>query len=250
VSVVVDAYFSDAYLASLYDVIERHGGPDEAFYLHLARSADRVLDVGCGTGWLLHRARAEGHRGRLVGVDPAEGMLREARRRADVEWFAGYLSDAGFASEFDLAYMTGHAFQVLLDDAAITELLTAVRTALVQGGRFAFETRNPHARAWRRWTPEHGTEVTDRDGRRVRVWHEVERADGEFVTFTENFAVDGRHAPLVSRSTLRFVTTEHLDRLLTASGFVVEERYGSWDRRPFTPDSPEIITVARSTSVS
>jgi hypothetical protein len=78
----------------------------------------------------------------------------------------------------------------------------------------------------------------------VHVWHQVERVDGEFVTFTESFAVDGHAEPLVSRSTLRFVTAEHLDHLLAETGFVIEERYGDWDRSPFTHNSREIITVA------
>jgi SAM-dependent methyltransferase len=106
-----------------------------------------VLDIGCGTGALLHRARRGGHRGRLVGLDPAEGMLAQARRYADIEWRRGYLPDAGFRAEFDLAYMTGHAFQVLLTDEDVRGLLAAVRAALVPGGRFAFETRNPRHRA-------------------------------------------------------------------------------------------------------
>lgn len=240
-----DAYFTDDYLASLYDIIENHGRADEAFYLDLARAAGSVLDVGCGTGVMLHAARDAGHQGRLVGLDPAAGMLNQARRRTDIEWVEGYLPDAGFAAEFDLAYMTGHAFQVLLDDAAILELLDAVRRALVPGGHFAFETRNPHVRDWERWTPEYGIEVTDTQGQRVRVWHDVERVDGELVTFTESFAVDGRPEPLVSRSTLRFCAAEHVDHLLDQAGLHIDERYGYWDRRPFTPDSPEIITVAR-----
>jgi SAM-dependent methyltransferase len=241
---VPDAYFTDDYLASLYDIIENHGGADETFYRDLARAAGSVLDVGCGTGAMLHAARAAGHPGRLVGLDPAPGMLQQARQRSDVEWVQGYLPSAGFDAEFDLVYMTGHAFQVLLDDAAILEVLDAVRRALVPGGHFAFETRNPHARAWERWTPEHAKVVTDPDGRGVRVWHEVERVAGDLVTFTESFAVDGRPEPLVSRSTLRFVSAEHLDHLLGRAGLHIDERYGYWDRRPFTPDSPEIITVA------
>jgi hypothetical protein len=141
--------------------------------------------------------------------------------------------------------MTGHAFQVLLDDAAVLELLAAVRRALVPGGHLAFETRNPHVRAWERWAPDRATEVTDPEGCPVRVWHEVEAVDGELVTFTETFEVAGRSEPLVSRSTLRFMTAEHLDHLLDRAGLRIDERYGYWDRRPFTPDSPEIITVAR-----
>jgi SAM-dependent methyltransferase len=241
---VPDAYFTDDYLASLYDVIEHHGGADETFYLDLSRAADRVLDIGCGTGAMLHAARDAGHRGRLVGLDPAPGMLQQARQRSDIEWVQGYLPSAEFDAEFDLAYMTGHAFQVLLDDDAVLELLQAVRRALAPGGHFAFETRNPRARAWETWTPDHATTVTDREGHRVRVWHEVEQVDGDLVTFTESFAVDDRPEPLVSRSTLRFSTAEHIDHLLDRAGLHIDERYGYWDRRPFTPDSPEIITVA------
>lgn len=245
-----DVYFTDEYLSALYDIIENHGRSDETFYLDLARAAARVLDVGCGTGVMLHALRDAGHAGRLVGLDPAPGMLHQARRRTDVEWVEGYLPDAGFDAEFDFAYMTGHAFQVLVDDDAVLELLQAVRRALVPGGHFAFETRNPHVRDWEQWTPEHEKVVTDREGRRVRVWHEVERVDGDLVTFTENFAVDGRAEPLVSRSTLRFISAEHLDHLLDRAGLHIDERYGYWDRRPFTPDSPEIITVARRAPAS
>jgi SAM-dependent methyltransferase len=240
-----DLLFTDEYLSSLYDILEPHGGADEAFYLALLRSAERVLDIGCGTGYLLHQARANGHRGRLVGLDPATSMLQQARRRADIEWVEGYLPDAGFDGGFDLAYMTGHAFQVLLDDDAIRDLLRAVHRALSPDGHFAFETRNPHARAWQAWTPEQAKEIVDADGRRIRVWHDVESVDGEFVTFTETYDSEASSAPVVSRSTLRFVSAEHLDHLLTEAGFVIDERYGDWDRSLMTPTSREIITVAR-----
>jgi len=89
---MVDRLFSDAALVELYDVLcpwEQRGDLD--FYLELVMSAKAVLDVGCGTGALLHRAREIGHAGRLCGLDPANAMLDVARTRSDIEWIHGDL---------------------------------------------------------------------------------------------------------------------------------------------------------------
>ncbi|MBB5956044.1 ubiquinone/menaquinone biosynthesis C-methylase UbiE [Saccharothrix tamanrassetensis] len=88
---MVDHLFADARLAALYDDLCRDRA-DFAFYLPLVMSARSVLDVGCGTGELLHLARAAGHTGRLCGLDPAEGMLARARERTDVDWVLGDLT--------------------------------------------------------------------------------------------------------------------------------------------------------------
>jgi SAM-dependent methyltransferase len=234
--------YDDAYLASLYDQLNPWGASDQ-FYLHLVASAADVLDVGCGTGVLLRRARREGHTGRLVGIDPAAAMIEAARREPDVDWVTGYLPDAGYRAEFDLVVMTGHAFQELSTDDDIRTLLGAVRQALRPGGHFAFETRNPRARTWQKWAVAPPVDVTDDLGRSVRVAIEVDRVDGEYVSLTET-STPHSGAPIVGRSTLRFISAEHLDHLLTQAGFVVDERYGDWDRSLFTPPSPEIITIA------
>jgi len=39
-----------------------------------------ILDIGCGTGRLLRKAAMRWPTARLIGVDPAEGMVKEARR--------------------------------------------------------------------------------------------------------------------------------------------------------------------------
>jgi ubiquinone/menaquinone biosynthesis C-methylase UbiE len=39
-----------------------------------------VLDVGCGTGRLLRKARKYWPKAQLIGVDPADGMIENARR--------------------------------------------------------------------------------------------------------------------------------------------------------------------------
>jgi SAM-dependent methyltransferase len=134
--------YSDDEAAALYGVLNPWG-PSDDFYLALVIEATSVLDVGCGTGALLHRARQAGHAGRLCGLDPDPASLGVARRRTDIEWVAGTAASMAFDSEFDLAVMTGHAFQVLVGNDEVRASLTAIRHALAGGGRFAFETRNP-----------------------------------------------------------------------------------------------------------
>ncbi|MFI5794863.1 class I SAM-dependent methyltransferase [Streptomyces sp. NPDC051677] len=257
---MVDHSFADLALAALYDSVWPWG-PDDDFYLGLVSSADAVLDVGCGTGRVLARAAADGHPGRLTGLDPAAAMLVQARRRAPgVQWLLGDLRTHRWNGEFDLVVMKGHAFQVFLGDDELRTALRAVRSALGAGGRFVFETRNPGARDWETWTPDRVREVTDADGRVVRVWHEVENEpSGDRVTFTTTFdspdspgssdspgspGSPGSFGRRVSRGTLRFLDPEALTGFLTEAGLRVVEQYGDWRRGPLTPASPEIITVA------
>ena len=244
-----DIQFDDIELAALYDAFNpRDLTGDFAFYLPSIVAADAVLDVGCGTGSLLHLARETGHTGRLCGLDPAEGMLARARRRTDVEWVHGDLSSARWEREFDLIVMTGHAFQVLLEDDELRVALSAIRRALTPEGRFAFETRNPQARGWERWTPDNAWEITTDDGTFIRSWNDAEPPDGEFVSFSTTFTSPSWDQPRRSRSTLRFLGADRLSEFLTEAGLAVDEQYGSWDRQPLTATSPEIITFAKRVS--
>ena len=242
-----DHQFEDRRLAGLYDFFcpwDPRG--DFGFYFPLVMAAESVLDVGCGTGMLLHRARERGHQGRLCGLDPAAGMLEQARRRTDVEWVLGDLSSASWDREFDLVVMTGHAFQVLVTDNELCTALTAIHTALAKGGRFVFETRNPLVRAWERWTPENAEEIATPDGAVVRMEHRVDTpVTGDLVSFTTTYTSPAWLEAETSHSTLRFLDAQTLERLLAGAGFGIDEQYGDWDHRPFTAGSPEIITIAR-----
>jgi ubiquinone/menaquinone biosynthesis C-methylase UbiE len=247
--VVVDRQFSEPVLAKLYDEFhpsERRG--DFAFYLPLVVTAEAVLDVGCGTGALLHRAREAGHRGRLSGLDPSAAMLDQARTRPDIEWILGDLASVTWDREFDLVVMTGHAFQVFVKDDEIRASLAAIRSALTEDGHVAFETRNPQVREWEGWIPDNAVEVVGPAGAVLRMAHEVETpVDGDVVSFTTTFTSPGWDEPQVSRSTLRFLTAASLARFLSDAGFEIEEQMGDWSREPMTETAPEIITIARRT---
>jgi SAM-dependent methyltransferase len=239
---------SDADIAALYDSMNPWNGRPYAsgtFYDALVLAADAVLDVGCGTGGMLHHARDSGHTGRLVGLDPDEAALDRARRRTDIEWVTGVAAQARWDREFDLATMTGNAFQCLIGDDEVRASLAGIHAALREGGRFVFETRHPQARAWENWHPGNASDVVDADGRTLRVAHHVESVAGDVVTLTETTTWNEGTGVRVDRASLRFLDVPALNAFLTEAGFVVEAQYGDWQHGPVDAGSRAIVTVAR-----
>jgi SAM-dependent methyltransferase len=206
-------------------------------------SAERVLDVGCGTGRLLHRARDAGHSGRRCGLDPDPAMLDQARVRTDVEWMLADAASATWDRDFDLAVMASHAFQVFVEDEQLRESLSAIRAALVHGGRFTFETRHPRARASEGWNTSF--ELRNPGGDVARVEYEVLEVNNDVVRFTETLSGQWWDRPQTEHGALRFLDPETLTPFLHEAGFVVDEQFGDWHQGPLTESSEEIITIAR-----
>lgn len=241
-----DPLFLDPSLTELYDLYDSWKGRRElTFYMALVMSAESVLDVGCGTGELLRLARQAGHTGRLCGIDPAEAMLRQARKRSDIEWVLGEAASALWNREFDLVVMTGHAIQVITEDNEIRASLAAIRSALSEHGRFVFETRNPLVRAWESWMPDEMWEFVGPDGAAMRKWHEIETVDGDVVSYTTTFTSSSWARPHTIRSSQRFLDADSLASFLSGARLAIEEQFGDWGRQPLTDSSPEIVTIAR-----
>lgn len=248
---VNDPLFLEPRLCELYDLYHPWEQRAElSFYLPLVMAAESVLDVGCGTGELLGLARRAGHTGRLCGVDPADAMLQQARKRPDIEWVLGEAASGAWQQEFDLIVMTGHAIQVILDDDQIRATLAAIQSALTEPGRFAFETRNPLVRAWENWMPANAVEVADAAGSVVRKWHEIQAVDADIVSYTNTFTSPSWDRPLITRSAQRFLDARSLSSFLSGAGLAIDEQFGDWGRQPLTDARPEIITIARREEAS
>ena len=245
---MVSAYYSDPRLAAVYDGLNPLTNDTDChrFYLALAGATPiDVLDMGCGTGRLSFQLARRGHR--VTGADPAAGMLGVARGQpggAAIRWIETGAADLATDTRFDLVIMTGHVFQVFLEDREVVAALANLHRHLAPGGRVAFETRNPAVQDWNEWMPDTTRERVDVAGvGPVDVHYDIVSVDGEFVTFETHFGF----APddvVVAPTTLRFTDRDRLAAFLAEAGFTDVTWYGDWDRSPVGPTKPEIIAIA------
>jgi SAM-dependent methyltransferase len=237
-----DLHFEHPDLAALYDA-DCGWSLDRDFYLSLAGEApQRILDIGCGTGLICDAYAALGHD--VTGVDPAPAMLEIARQKpygADIEWVPATAQDFRSDKRFDLIIMTGHAFQVLLEDNDIRAAFETVRAHLAPSGRFVFESRNPAIDWPGLWDMSH--EVVA-DGLIVPYTRRTLHRAGNKLTFEQRYDFDGKS--LTSRSELLFLSREEIDQRLVASGLRAESVFGDWHSEPFDPEtSHEMIFNTR-----
>jgi SAM-dependent methyltransferase len=237
-----DLHYVHPDLAALYDA-DCGWSADRDFYLSLAGTPpQRILDLGCGTGLICDAYAALGHE--VTGVDPAPAMLEVARLKphgADIEWVLSTAQDFRSEKRFDLIIMTGHAFQVLLDDEDIRATFDMVRTHLAPSGRFVFESRNPAIDWFARWNSSH---EIDAGGRGVTYTVRSTNRDGNRLTFEQRYDFGSRS--LTSVSELLFLTRAEIEDRLSAAGLLVESVFGDWHGEPFDPvTSHEMIFNAR-----
>lgn len=237
-----DAHYELPELAALYD-LNSGWSEDRDFYRRLPGPAPKaVLEIGSGTGLISRAMAADGHE--VTAVDPAQAMLDVGQRSPGgdkVHWLLGYGQDFRLERHFDVAFMTGHAFQVLLTDEDIHAALVNIWRHLKPGGVFAFETRHP-ALPWE--SIFEARDILQTPDGPIEVEWRVDARRGELIRFHTHYHLpDGER---VSDSTLRFLPLDRLSEMVTGAGLTIESIYGDWDSTPFVPErSREIILVTR-----
>jgi SAM-dependent methyltransferase len=240
--VVPDPIFADPRLAEIYDVFDGERSDlevDAAIVEELG--ATTVLDVGCGTGSFACLLAGRGVE--VIGLDPAAASLQVARSKPGADRVRWILGDASVAPPMsvDLAVMTGNVAQVFITDSEWRLTLSALRNATAESGWLVFESRDPDARAWEKWTPEHTRCALDVGGGDiVTQWTDLLTVNEPLVSFRHHyrFARDG--SELISDSTLRFRHRDEITEDLVRAGFDVVEIRDA-------PDRPgcELVFLAR-----
>ena len=151
----------------------------------------------------------------MTGIDPAPAMVEIARQGAyadRVRWICGDATQLGTVGA-DLAIMSGHVAQFFLTDESWHTALTAVRDALRPSGWLAFETRDPEAREWERWTRGARLSADDPTAGRIDTWLELPGGPRRDRLVRDPLRLRGVGKAIVTANELRFRSLDELTRL-------------------------------------
>ncbi len=243
-----DSVWQQEYVDPVRFELENPWGPDDAFFLSLARRlGGPVLDIGCGIGRLA-RAIAD-HGIAVTGLEPSSDFLNYARLKdlsRAVTWVCGEIKDLPVDAPYRLIIMTGHAFQHIIGDGPRHQALITIQRHLSPDGYFAFDAINPvpvrlnETRGQFRPMAQYWVGSDQIHVESALIWHEV--------TNTATVCIRRHHKDgriMRSKTVMDFSHVKTIDAQLNKAEFTPIAHYGDWDGNPLEETSPEIITLCR-----
>lgn len=199
----------------------------------------RVLELGIGTGRVALPLAAKGLQ--VVGIDSSEAMVAKLRAKpggSALEVVLGELSEAAVPGKFSLVFVAFNTLFMLPTQEAQVRCFRSAAARLAPGGRFVIEA----------FVPDLARFTNGQALKTMRVEADVvaleamqhdrvkQTVDGQVVMIRESGI---RLFPAF----LRYAWPSELDLMGQLAGLRLEERWGGWDRRPFTAESGQHVCV-------
>ena len=229
-------------IARLYDPWSRSVVEDISFYVEEAvRSGGPVVELGIGTGRIAVPVASAGIQ--VIGLDASRGMLDVAAAQARAAGLAelvdlrvGDMRDPPIEGEFPLVTCPFRSLLHMESDDDRRAALRAIRRLVSAEGRFVFDVFTPGA-----------DDIAETHGRWIQrepgIW---ERADWDEEARRLVLRVRG-DAGGAAQMSLSWLSIREWVELLMDEGFVVEELYGWFDRRPWHGGEDSVWVCRRRT---
>jgi SAM-dependent methyltransferase len=252
------------------DLYELENADDPAFDLGFWESVvrelapRRMLELACGTGRVTLPLARLGVASELVALDSSEPFLAKLRSRLADESLAtgvsvvhGDMRSPQIDGPFDLVAVPFNSLAYLLSRSDRLACLRSARELLAPGGRLVFDLIQPRYDFLTESglpcpplrvdadhpAPEQGVarflrSYTDTYDAATQTLHSTNRY--------EIFYADGRVEHRIADLDWHIYFPEELELLLDACGLEVVERYGDYERGPWTATSKSYLWIARA----
>jgi SAM-dependent methyltransferase len=239
------------YPADLYAPLHNGNEGDGDFYRSVCDGADRVLELGCGSGRIL--AVLADQVSDLQGVDSSDEALALARRnlppsvelhRADMETF-----DVG--GDFDRVLIPFNGIYCLPDLASVRRSFVQVEKALAAEGLLVFDGYagdpiHEDDTFEEGFDEEEEIATVDARGKRWRVFERsaYERSAQRF-TVRYRYLAEDNEEEILATIRHRYLRLEETLEALEAAGLELVVAHGDFDQRVYDHDAERMIITAR-----
>jgi 2-polyprenyl-3-methyl-5-hydroxy-6-metoxy-1,4-benzoquinol methylase len=234
--------YGDAF-ADVYDDWYQDLSDVDALVALIAEFApgEKLCELGIGTGRLAIPLANNGFT--VTGIDSSDAMLarlRVANQQHNITVVAGDMVDDMPKGPFDVVLIGFNTLFNLESQERQQQCLTTCAHALRAGGIVVVEGLIPTGQ------PDGGTvdDVSLKSMTATNVVLSVSRhlsaeqlVEGQFIEFTE------QHGIRLRPWSIRYSTTDQLDRMATAAGLAMSARFHDANRTPFDPASGRHLTL-------
>mgnify|MGYP002395276599 CR=1 FL=1 len=239
------------YPADLYAALHDGNEGDEDFYRAVCAGADRVLELGCGSGRILAALAVQV--AELFGVDSSEEALALARKSlpASVELRRGDMQTFDIGGGFDRVLIPFNGIYCLPDLASVQRTFVQVERALAPGGLLVFDgyAGDPihEDDSFEEGFDEEAQIATvDARGKRWRVFERsgYERSAQRF-TVHYRYLADDDGEEILATIRHRYLRLGEALEALERAGLEPIVAHGDFDQRVYDSDSDHMIITAQ-----
>jgi SAM-dependent methyltransferase len=232
--------------APFYDELFADSESEVRFLKAFAGDPPRALELAVGSGRIALPLNVAGVE--VTGIDISDdmiGLLRAKPGGDGIEIIKGDFADVGVERTYPLVYLAFNTLFALLDQGRQVDCFVNTARALEPGGRFVLDAFVPDMTRFDRYQTRmavesitsnqaHAYELSIHDPVAQRVVsHHVRRQD------------DG--STVVLPVTVRYAWPAEIDLMARLAGLDLEDRFGWYDRRRFTEQSGQHVSVYRKT---
>jgi SAM-dependent methyltransferase len=195
----------------------------------LALAGGGALELAIGTGRIAVPLAERG--ARVAGIDLSADMVAELRKKTDeIPVAIGDMTTTRVDGKFSLVYIVFNSINNVTTQDGQVAVFANAAAHLAPGGSFVVEVggRNRQPLEVFDLSDAHvGVDEYDHDTQRL-VSHHFTLVDGEWRRISMPF---------------RAVSPAELDLMARLAGLRLRERWGDWDRAPFTAESRKHVSV-------
>ena len=236
------AFYGDTW-APIYDEVHTHLDPTAAVdVLAQLAGAGKALELGIGTGRVAIPLAARGVA--VHGIEASQAMLDRMRAKpggADIPVTLGDFTDVAVDGEYAVIYVVFSTLYGLLTQSAQVACVRNAAARLAPGGVFVFEGFVPDPA---RFNGNQRVQVNRVETTGVDVL--FARHDPVQQRVASQRVVVGTQGIQLFPVEVRYVWPSELDLMAQLAGLRLRDRWGDWQRGPYSGSGAQISIYERS----